>query len=51
MSDIIFITLFAVMAKASERTEIEAFWKKEEKWLKKYLELSDEYHLMVQFKE
>ena len=39
MSDIILITLFAVMAKASEWTEIEAFGKKEEKWLKKYLEL------------
>ncbi len=41
MSDIILITLFAVMAKASEWTEIEAFGKKEEKWLKKYLELQN----------
>ncbi len=41
MSDIILITLFAVMAKASEWTEIEAFGKKEEKWLKKYLKLQN----------
>lgn len=41
MSDIILITLFGVMAKASEWTEIEAFGKKEEKWLKKYLKLQN----------
>lgn len=39
MSDIILITLFAVMAKASEWTEIESFAKKEKKWLEQYLSL------------
>lgn len=39
MSDIIMITFFAIISKATEWTEIEAFAKKEEKWLKKYLEL------------
>lgn len=39
MSDIIMITFFAIISKATEWTEIETFAKKEEKWLKKYLEL------------
>ncbi len=39
MSDIIMITFFAIISKANEWIEIEAFAKKEEKWLKKYLEL------------
>lgn len=39
MSDIIMITLFAIISKATEWQEIEAFAKKEEEWLKKYLEL------------
>ena len=39
MEDIILITLFAVLAKCDEWTEIESFAKKKEKWLKKYLEL------------
>ena len=39
MEDIILITLFAVLAKCNEWIEIEAFARKKEKWLKKYLEL------------
>lgn len=39
MGDILLITLFAVLAKCNEWTEIEAFAKKKEKWLRKYLEL------------
>ena len=39
MEDIILITLFAVLAKCNEWTEIESFAKKKEKWLRKYLEL------------
>ena len=39
MEDIILITLFAVLAKCNEWTEIESFAKKKEKWLKQYLEL------------
>lgn len=39
MSDIIIITFFAIISKANEWIEIEAFAKNEEKWLKKYLEL------------
>lgn len=39
MEDIILITLFAVLAKCNEWTEIESFAQKKEKWLKKYLEL------------
>lgn len=39
MEDIILITLFAILAKCDEWTEIEAFARKKEKWLKKYLEL------------
>ena len=39
MSDIIMITFFAIISKATEWKEIESFAKKEEKWLKKYLEL------------
>lgn len=39
MEDIILITLFAILAKCDEQTEIEAFARKKEKWLKKYLEL------------
>ena len=33
------ITFFAIISKATEWKEIESFAKKEEKWLKKYLEL------------
>ena len=39
MDDIILITLFAVLAKCNEWTEIEAFAKKKEKWLRNFLEL------------
>lgn len=39
IEDIILITLFAVLAKCNEWTEIESFAKKKEKWLRKYLEL------------
>lgn len=39
MEDIIVITLFAILAKCNEWTEIESFAKKKEKWLRKYLEL------------
>lgn len=39
MEDIILITLFAVLAKCNEWTEIEAFARKKEEWLKQYLEL------------
>lgn len=39
MEDIILITLFAVLAKCNEWTEIESFAKKKEEWLRKYLEL------------
>lgn len=39
MEDIILITLFAILAKCNEWTEIETFAKKKEKWLKQYLEL------------
>lgn len=39
IEDIILMTLFAVLAKCNEWTEIESFAKKKEKWLKKYLEL------------
>lgn len=39
IEDIILITLFAVLAKCNEWTEIESFAQKKEKWLKKYLEL------------
>lgn len=39
MSDIIMITFFAIISKATEWKEIESFARKEEKWLKKYLEL------------
>lgn len=39
MEDIILITLFAIMAKCNEWTEIEAFARKKENWLKQYLEL------------
>ena len=35
----IYITLFAILAKSNEWTEIEAFARKKEKWLRKYLEL------------
>lgn len=35
MEDIILITLFAVLAKCNEWTEIESFAQKKEKWLKK----------------
>ena len=36
MSDIIMITFFAIISKATEWKEIESFAKKEEKWLKRY---------------
>lgn len=39
MEDIILITLFAILAKCNEWTEIETFAKKKEGWLRKYLEL------------
>ena len=39
MEDIILITLFAVLSKCDQWTEIEAFAKKKEKWLKQFLEL------------
>ena len=39
MSDIIMITFFAIISKATEWKEIESFARKEEKWLKQYLEL------------
>lgn len=39
MSDIIMITFFAIISKATEWKEIESFARKKEKWLKKYLEL------------
>jgi hypothetical protein len=39
MEDIILITLFDVMAKCNEWTEIESFAKKKEQWLRNYLEL------------
>ena len=39
VSDILIITLFALMAKATEWTEIELVGKRHEKWFKKYLEL------------
>lgn len=39
MEDIILITLFAILAKCNEWTEIESFARKKEKWLRKYLEL------------
>ena len=39
MSDIIMITFFAIISKATEWKEIELFARKEEAWLKKYLEL------------
>lgn len=39
MSDIIMITFFAIISKATEWKEIESFARKEEKWLKKYLKL------------
>lgn len=39
MEDIILITLFAILAKCNEWTEIESFAKKKEKWLRQYLKL------------
>ncbi len=39
LSDIIMLTLFAVLANANEWKEIEAFGIKKEKWLRKFLEL------------
>lgn len=39
MEDIVLITLFAILAKCNEWTEIESFARKKEKWLKKYLKL------------
>lgn len=39
IEDVILITLFAVLAKCNEWTEIESFAQKKEEWLKQYLEL------------
>ena len=39
MEDIILITLFALLAKCNEWTEIEVFAKKKEEWFRKFLEL------------
>lgn len=39
LSDIVILTLFAVLANADEWKEIEAFGIKKEKWLRKFLEL------------
>lgn len=39
IEDIILITLFGILAKCNEWTEIESFARKKEAWLKKYLEL------------
>ena len=39
MSDIIMITFFAIISKATEQKEIELFARKEEGWLKQHLEL------------
>lgn len=39
MEDIILVTLFAILAKCNEWTEIESFAKKKENWLREYLEL------------
>ena len=40
MSDIIMITFFAIISKANEWIEIEAFAKNEEKWLKKIFRIT-----------
>ena len=37
IEDIILITLFGLLAKCNEWSQIELFAKKKEKWLKKYL--------------
>lgn len=39
LSDIVILTLFAILANANEWKEIEAFGKSKEKWLRKFLEL------------
>lgn len=39
LSDIVMITFFAILGNANEWEEIEAFAKRKEKWLRKYLEL------------
>lgn len=41
LSDIILLTLFAVLSNANEWCEIEAFGIKKEKWLRNYLELQN----------
>lgn len=41
MEDIILITLFAILAKWNEWSEIESFAKKKEKWLRQHLELGN----------
>lgn len=41
IEDVVLITLFAVLAKCNEWTEIESFARKKEKWLKKHLGLKN----------
>jgi predicted transposase YbfD/YdcC len=41
LSDIVVLTLFAVLSNANEWSEIEAFGIKKEKWLRNYLELEN----------
>lgn len=41
LSDIVLLTLFAVLSNANEWSEIEAFGIKKEKWLRNYLELEN----------
>ncbi|WP_161938328.1 transposase family protein, partial [Clostridium tepidiprofundi] len=41
LSDIVLLTLFAVLSNANEWCEIEAFGIKKEKWLRNYLELEN----------
>lgn len=41
LSDIVMLTLFAVLSNANEWSEIEAFGIKKEKWLKNYLKLEN----------
>jgi predicted transposase YbfD/YdcC len=41
LSDIVMLTLFAILSNANEWSEIEAFGIKKEKWLRNYLELKN----------
>lgn len=41
LSDVVILTLFAVLSNANEWSEIEAFGIKKEKWLRNYLELEN----------